>query len=762
MDDPRKREKSRTLSLLFRPFAFLSHPSSLILHPFSFFPTLLTWLRLPGFLSWIAVSFGVAFAYALSFSFCTRAFHSLPAPVWLAGITLSAALGILTRPPALRIILFFLFTIFLCIVRREHQIEICQDLRAWSGDGLPVEVVGKVTSPPMPYYGEYRFMLRIDSLPGASFPALRGRTLNCIAPSKPPQYGRVTVYGVFAPPRIRRNTFEYDEFTAMMAQGVWGRFTAKSCAALASAPSPLEGVAAGFRRVTLAALDKIADYDNRAILLASILDNTEYLSPYIRNIFQKAGIYHLIAIDGLHIVILTTALFFFLGLFRLNRNVSGAIVVALLWAYPLFIGFIPSLLRATIMATAVIAALVFEKKRYGLQALGLAGTALLALSPECLFSPGYQLSFSATFGLIVFMPGFTRIMPRLQNPIMRRAAMFFGSSLAISLICFLATAPILLYHFGVISWFGLIGNVVAVAAMTCSLWAFFAGLLLQMLVPFAAGLPLWVSERFLDVVVGVGRIGDCCGWSQAAYPVTPPEIILFFGAAAIGAAVIRADRLKVYLLVIIGAGAILLPADIIGRRLVRTTEVVRFAVPRGGMLGIRWPAGAVSVVYIGPARSLPPALSAQVTPWIRHSCGNRLDCVLLPRKTAEALNAGANDAVLPFSAAVDTLPEPPLGACRRDGGEDVSLSEDTAFHSVFTPGMRCTCAVRCRSSIVEVRVTVPGLDTVYTLPAAPTARRHLASDATPGSPEEHTALVLRSGGEENSAVAVVPSDHPLW
>ncbi len=74
----------------------------------------------------------------------------------------------------------------------------------------------------------------------------------------------------------------------MMAQGVWGRFSARQCEVLASARSPFEILAAGFRKVTLAALDRIVDYDNRAILMASILDNTEYLSPYINNHFPES------------------------------------------------------------------------------------------------------------------------------------------------------------------------------------------------------------------------------------------------------------------------------------------------------------------------------------------------------------------------------------------------------------------------------------------------------------------------------------------
>ncbi len=87
----------------------------------------------------------------------------------------------------------------MCISRRAHQIELCDDFHTWAGDGEPVEVVGKVISPPMPYYEDYHFLLRIDSLPGASFPALHGLTLACIAPSRPPQYDLVTVQGSFHP-----------------------------------------------------------------------------------------------------------------------------------------------------------------------------------------------------------------------------------------------------------------------------------------------------------------------------------------------------------------------------------------------------------------------------------------------------------------------------------------------------------------------------------------------------------------------------------
>jgi competence protein ComEC len=273
----------------------------------------------------------------------------------------------------------------------------------------------------------------------------------------------------------------------MMAEGVWGTFTAASCEVAAAHLSLLEQLSAAFRDVTIAALRKIADFDNRALLQASFLGDTEFLSPYIKDIFRKSGIYHLIAISGLNTAMLAAALYFFLRLFPLGRTATHLICIGALWAYLPFVGFIPSLFRATIMTTCVIAATLFEKKNYALHTLGLAGTFWFIVSPESLFEPGYQLSFAATAGILTLFPVLYQCTPRPGNRFLRPIVLFLFSSFYISLASFLTTAPILLYHFGTVSYFGLIANLVAVAAMTVSMWAFFAGLFFQMVLPFQIG-----------------------------------------------------------------------------------------------------------------------------------------------------------------------------------------------------------------------------------------------------------------------------------
>ena len=193
--------------------------------------------------------------------------------------------------------------------------------------------------------------------------------------------------------------------------------------------------------------------------------------------------------------------------------------------------------------------------------LGLAGTLWFIVSPESLFEPGYQLSFAATAGILTLFPVLNHYTPKPGNRFLRSIVVFLFSSFYISLASFLTTAPILLYHFGTVSYFGLLANLVAVGTMTISMWAFFAGLFFQMVLPFLAAVPLWVSERFMDIVVGTGKIAGLFSWSRVAYPVPAPEIILFFSLFLIGFVAVCRERMKAYLLMSVVAAAVFVPAD---------------------------------------------------------------------------------------------------------------------------------------------------------------------------------------------------------
>ena len=701
---------------------------------------LLHWLRLPAFISWLAISFGVGIAYELPLRWRTAAtgqlLHSWTLPALLLLLALT---GILIRRQGFRFAAFLLFAIILCVARRGHQVAVFEALLLGTQNATPIEVVGKVTTSPLPYYENYHFLLRVDSASGSAA-ALRGLTINCIAPHAPPQYRSVKVEGVFAAPRPRRNPFEYDEFRAMMGQGIWGTLQAQQCTAVTTigAPGLIERIAEAFRKVSLAALDRIEDFDNRALLQASFLGDTDYLSPYVKNIFRRSGTYHLIAISGLNTAILTAAVIFFLQLFRLNRPVVHLLCLIVLWAYLPFVGMIPSLFRATIMATALIATLLFQKKNYGMQTLGLAGTAWLVLSPESLFDPGYQLSFAATVGLLVLFPVLNRYSFKPRKKILRKPVEFFFTSLYISLASFLVTAPVLLYHFGTLSYVSLLANLVAVAAMTLAMWAFFAGLLLQMVLPFAAGIPLWAAERFMDLVVGTAAVAGSFPWSQGSYATPSIELMALFVLFLAGMAIVRPERLKTFMAATLVAAVMLVPADLMVRRALRTLEVVRFALPKGEICGVRWPDNRIWSAN----RSLPQQVVFHVLPWVRHAGKARVDALYVPGFGENAVKEAAAKLGRPAPAAITGFP-----SIKHIAQLDDDAADDSVV-SVYRPGISgCSCTIVAILHGTRVAIGGRGFDTTLSM-------SEKGGDA-------QSATVMLPGGHGISVREVMEPDNPL-
>ena len=163
------------------------------------------------------------------------------------------------------------------------------------------------------------------------------------------------------------------------------------------------------------------------------------------------------------------------------------------------------------------------------------------------------------------------------------------------------------------------------------------------------------------MVVEVGTI-------IASFPLEPGQPIrrrplnsvLFFAAATVGAATIRA-----------GTPESLSAFNAHASRRSSYRPISSFTVQGGKQRWCGSPCqeGGCSVsaglpgkcVLSRPGRpelALSRSLSMQVMPWIRHACGNRLDCVFLSRKGIEAMNADAGGTGFPSSAAVLSLPEP--------------------------------------------------------------------------------------------------------
>lgn len=188
-------------------------------------------------------------------------------------------------------------------------------------------------------------------------------------------------------------------------------------------------------------------------------------------VFRETGIIHIVVLSGYNIMVVVAVLMYVLTffLFPRTRMVVGACTIAL---FALLVGLSATVLRASIMATLLLIARGTGRTYAVLRALTLAGVGMLMVNPYLLaHDPGFQLSFLATLGIILFLP---RIEERLTLIPER-----FGvrGLLATTFSAQIAVLPLLLYHTGTISLIGIVTNVLVLPMVPYAmLLTFFTGM----------------------------------------------------------------------------------------------------------------------------------------------------------------------------------------------------------------------------------------------------------------------------------------------
>jgi competence protein ComEC len=148
--------------------------------------------------------------------------------------------------------------------------------------------------------------------------------------------------------------------------------------------------------------------DDRLALVAAItLGQKNMLDPEQKQVFIKAGIMHIMAVSGLHAVILSlfifNLLFFMKGKFNFLRII---ITVLLLWAFAFVTGLTPSVLRATLMFSFLQAGKLMKRNVNSINSVLASAVILIIIHPSVLFDAGFLLSYSAVIFIICFYRDF--------------------------------------------------------------------------------------------------------------------------------------------------------------------------------------------------------------------------------------------------------------------------------------------------------------------------------------------------------------------
>ncbi len=185
--------------------------------------------------------------------------------------------------------------------------------------------------------------------------------------------------------------------------------------------------------------------DEYAVASAILLGYDDLLPQHLRKGYAAAGAMHVLCVSGLHVGIIFMLLNFLLGFLK-NGYWPGIIKTLLLlvsiWFYALLTGLSPSVSRASVMISFVLLSRLLNRRGNIYNSLAASALLLLIINPHTLFHIGFQLSYTAVLGIVLFQKPIHNLI-FVKN---RRLDQLWEIT-ALSFAAQLGTTPLAVYYF---------------------------------------------------------------------------------------------------------------------------------------------------------------------------------------------------------------------------------------------------------------------------------------------------------------------------
>jgi competence protein ComEC len=214
--------------------------------------------------------------------------------------------------------------------------------------------------------------------------------------------------------------------------------------------------------------------DAASIITALLIGDSSGISKENFAAIRQSGIAHIIAISGMHIMIVVGCLFYIIrwSILRIfpnfasyydSKKIAAVISIAGSLIYLMLAGHPISAQRAFIMAVVVLMAMILDRDHDPLRAIASAAIIVLLLFPESLLSASFQMSFAAALGLISAFSLMRKHWPSLPTSRwLPKIGLYVMTTTFSSVIAGLATTPFVIYHFNQFSAYSLLTNLFAI------------------------------------------------------------------------------------------------------------------------------------------------------------------------------------------------------------------------------------------------------------------------------------------------------------
>ncbi|NQW04376.1 MAG: DNA internalization-related competence protein ComEC/Rec2 [Acidobacteria bacterium] len=268
-----------------------------------------------------------------------------------------------------------------------------------------------------------------------------------------------------------------------------------------------------------------------AVVAAILIGDRAGLDGDVVRRLQKAGTFHVIAISGGNVAMLTVLGFFMLRLMVRGERIPTVVTLVLVLAYGMVVGREASVVRAVLAASLYLSLRLTALVPSAINVLAVTALLCALADPMVVVDVGAWLSFGATLGLIVILP---RLMalgtqgPKTQVPWRIVRGLFLAT-----LSAEIAIMPMAASVFMRVGAAGLLLNFVAIPAMTI---VQISGLVLCVVAvgwPGGAALMASVAHWATTVLIGSASVVDIAPWLSWRVPAPSIGWVLAYYAALI-------------------------------------------------------------------------------------------------------------------------------------------------------------------------------------------------------------------------------------
>ncbi len=226
--------------------------------------------------------------------------------------------------------------------------------------------------------------------------------------------------------------------------------------------------------------------DKLALAAAITLGQKNMLDPEQKQYFIKAGVMHIMAVSGLHAVILSMFIFRMLFFLKGRLNIIRVIITILvLWIFAFITGLAPSVLRATIMYSFLQAGNIMKRPVNGINSVLASAFVLILARPSVIFDAGFQLSYAAVIYILCFYRDLY-----LKLHFRHRLPDLIWQSAAVTIIAQAGTLPLTIMLFNRFPTWFILSNIIIVP-------------LSSLVVIFGALVPLTFPVQFLSHILAM-------------------------------------------------------------------------------------------------------------------------------------------------------------------------------------------------------------------------------------------------------------------